>query len=156
MACQNTDTSFKEFNQWKVLVYDYVITPYPLGKFSPASFFHFMKMKGFGHKVPTQQRWYDASCAVWSGQCTHVIRSCRGLTFIPEMMTSSALFTMFLKKPPNISLAFFLRTVSYSDTFLKREKPTMNCAEFNEKVTCRVEYWPGNWVLSINYDCSTR
>jgi hypothetical protein len=39
----------------------------------------------------------------------------RGPTFIPEMMTSSAVFTMFLKKPPNISLAFFLRTVSYTE-----------------------------------------
>lgn len=33
-------------------------------------------------------------------------------TFIPEIRTSSADFTMFLKNPPNISLAFFLLTLS--------------------------------------------
>lgn len=39
-------------------------------------------------------------------------RLCISLTFTPEIRTSSADFTMFLKNPPNISFAFFRLTLS--------------------------------------------
>lgn len=39
-------------------------------------------------------------------------RESNNLTLTPEKRTSSALFTTLFKKPPNISLVFFLRTLS--------------------------------------------